>query len=291
MVSHNGSLKLSAIQLNAKPNVEANLRAIAAQLKLLTADAYPGEHLVVLPECCVFFGANDQAQLQLAKQSQSAEGTFSSSLQLALSQLAQQYQVYLVAGTVPLLTAKGEQYTNSSCLFSPCGEMLGRYDKIHLFDVELEDNEQSYCESRYTQAGTQPCLVNIPQANVGLTVCFDLRFPTLFQTLNTLGADIITVPSAFTRVTGKAHWQTLLQARAIENQVYIVAAGQEGVHENGRETWGHSMIISPWGEILACLESGEGNISADFSAAEINKIRTAMPLHSPLFKNKLTESK
>jgi len=124
--------------------------------------------------------------------------------------------------------------------------------------------------------------VKTPVANIGLTVCFDLRFPALYQTLNALGADIITVPSAFTRVTGKAHWQILLQARAIENQVYIVAAGQEGVHDNGRETWGHSMIISPWGEVLASLEQGEGHISTMFVPAEVKRIRTSMPLTSPL---------
>ena len=122
-------------------------------------------------------------------------------------------------------------------------------------------------------------------ANIGLSVCFDVRFPLLYQKLSELGADIITVPSAFTRVTGRAHWQTLLQARAIENQVYIVAAGQEGVHANGRETWGHSMIISPWGEILACLEQGEGIVTSDYIPLEIQRIRTSMPLKRALLSN------
>jgi len=274
--------KLSAIQLNAKPSVEDNIQTISKQLAEITANDNSDEHLVVLPECCLFFGANDQAQLQLAKASQLAQKGFISTLQQALSKLAKQYQVYLVAGTIPILTAQGNKFTNTSCIFSPSGEILARYDKIHLFDVNVKDNEKHYCESRYTESGDSPCLVKTPVANIGLTVCFDLRFPALYQTLNALGADIITVPSAFTRVTGKAHWQILLQARAIENQVYIVAAGQEGVHDNGRETWGHSMIISPWGEVLASLEQGEGHISTMFVPAEVKRIRTSMPLTSPL---------
>ncbi|MDP7593561.1 MAG: carbon-nitrogen hydrolase family protein [Litorilituus sp.] len=282
-------VKISAIQLTAKPNVADNLQTISAQLKKITLDEQGQdiEHLVVLPECCLFFGANDKEQLKIAHENKIAltavANQFESKLQVALSELARQYQVYLVAGTIPLLTSKEHKFTNSSCIFSPKGEVLGRYDKIHLFDVNVKDNQKSYCESRYAQAGTKPCLVHTPIASIGLSICFDLRFPSLYQTLNKLGADIITVPSAFTRITGKAHWQTLLQARAIENQVYIVAAGQEGVHANGRETWGHSMIISPWGEVITCLEHGEGYISANFLPEEINRIRASMPLNSPLF--------
>ena len=274
-------IKLSAIQLNAKANVEHNLRFIAQQLeKLTTAPVSAGdlnndsiEHIVVVPECCLFFGANDTAQLSLAKQSHA-----NNDLQIALSALAKQFNVTFIGGTIPMLTDDGHKFTNSSCAFNSSGKLIGRYDKIHLFDVSVEDNEKNYCESRFTQAGKSPCIVKTPFANIGLTVCFDIRFPILFQKLTAMGADIITVPSAFTRVTGKAHWQTLLQARAIENQVYIIAAAQEGVHENGRETWGHSMIISPWGDILACLEAGEGIISSDYLPQEIKRIRTSMPL-------------
>lgn len=278
-------LKLSAVQLNAKPNVEENIQAIAKQLAFLTTNYPNDEHLVVLPECCLFFGGTDKAQLQLAKKSAQENQMLTSSLQLALSQLAKQYQLYLVAGTIPLLTELGDKFTNTSCIFNPEGEIVGRYDKIHLFDVSVQDSERNYCESRYTQAGNQACVVSTPLAKVGLTVCFDVRFPSLYQTLNVLGAEIITVPSAFTRVTGKAHWQTLLQARAIENQVYIIAAGQDGLHENGRETWGHSMIISPWGEILTCIEEGEGVISSDFNPDEIQRIRASMPLTHALLPN------
>jgi len=268
-------VKLSAIQLNSKPDVEQNVRTIAQQLAKLTLveNNEEIEHIVVLPECCLFFGANDQAQLSLAQQSKN-----NNELQLALSQLAKHYKVTLIGGTIPIITEGGNKFTNTSCAFNSCGELIARYDKIHLFDVNVADSEKTYCESRYTQAGNKACIAKTSLANIGLSVCFDIRFPLLYQKLNELGADIITVPSAFTRVTGKAHWQTLLQARAIENQVYIIAAGQEGVHANGRETWGHSMIISPWGEILACLEQGEGIITSDFIPLEIQRIRTSMPL-------------
>jgi predicted amidohydrolase len=279
-------LKLTAIQLSSLPNVEANLAAISRQLCLLIESSKEAEqkgeqkteHLVVLPECCLFFGGRDSEQLDLAKQSKK-----DNDLVNALAAMARQYNVYLVAGTVPLLNDTGEKFTNSSCLFSPHGELLTCYDKIHLFDVVVADREKNYCESRYTQAGDKLSMISADIANVGLSVCFDLRFPLLFQQLTKLGADIITVPSAFTRVTGKAHWQTLLQARAIENQVYIIAAGQEGVHANGRETWGHSMIISPWGEVLACLPQGEGYISVDYQPREVRRIRESMPLKSNLY--------
>lgn len=268
-------IKLSAIQLNSKPDVEQNIHAIAKQLaKLpLIINGAVVEHIVVLPECCLFFGANDKAQLSLAQQSEK-----NNTLQLALSQLAKQYQVTLVGGTIPIATEGSNKFTNTSCAFNSSGELIASYDKVHLFDVNVADSEKVYCESRYTQAGNKACIAKTSKANIGLSVCFDVRFPLLYQKLTKLGADIITVPSAFTRVTGKAHWKTLLQARAIENQVYIIAAGQEGVHANGRETWGHSMVISPWGEILACLEQGEGIITSDFIPSEIQRIRTSMPL-------------
>ena len=234
-------------------------------------------HLVVLPECCLYFGGKDSEQLALAQSC-----SIDNDLLVHLSQLAKQFSVYLVAGTVPILTAEGNKFTNSSCVISPKGELLNRYDKIHLFDVAVSDTTQQYCESRYTHAGSKLSVVQTEFANIGLSVCFDLRFPALFERLTKQGANIITVPSAFTRITGKAHWQTLLQARAIENQVYIIAAGQEGIHENGRETWGHSMIVSPWGEVLACLPEKEGYISVDFQPSEVERIRKSMPLISPL---------
>lgn len=276
-------IKLSAIQLSSSAKVSTNLATIERILAEITRkenkldNTENIEHLVVLPECCLLFGSRDSAQLQLAQQAAS-----NNHLCQSLSELALRYKVYLVAGTIPLLSSTTEKFTNSCCVFNPKGDMIGQYDKIHLFDVDVSDNTKSYHESKYTQPGQEVSVVDTGFANLGLSVCFDLRFPRLFQQLRLKGADIITVPAAFTRVTGKAHWQTLLQARAIENQVYIIAAGQEGVHENGRETWGHSMIINPWGEIEQCKTTGVGYISVDYHRDELTRIRQSMPLNSPL---------
>jgi predicted amidohydrolase len=274
-------VKLSAIQLCSVPDVKQNLSKIKQELTALCADDVADdplnnddEHIVVLPECCLFFGGKDDQQLTLAKDILATDY-----LLRALSALARQFNITLVAGTIPLLTACGEKFTNSCCVFSARGQLIGRYDKIHLFDVEVNDSEKNYLESTYTQAGKSVELVKQQAFNIGLSVCYDIRFPALYRLLTTQGATIITVPSAFTRVTGKAHWQTLLQARAIENQIYIIAAGQAGTHVNGRETWGHSMIISPWGDILALKEIGEGYISSHYHPEKINRVRAAMPVN------------
>jgi predicted amidohydrolase len=289
-------VKLSAIQLSSAANVATNLATITKILAKITATSFQinnandgkigvvneGEytqHLVVLPECCLYFGGKDSEQLSLA--AESAQGN---DLCLALGALAKKFNVYLVAGTVPIISACTKKFTNSSCFFNPKGELIGQYDKIHLFDVNVSDSTKNYCESRFTEAGKEISVVKTDFASIGLSVCFDLRFPTLFQQLSKAGANIITIPSAFTKVTGKAHWQTLLQARAIENQVYIIAAGQEGVHENGRETWGHSMIINPWGTIEQTIATGEGYITVDYQPEEVIRIRQSMPLNSPLNK-------
>nr|WP_170940432.1 carbon-nitrogen hydrolase family protein [Pseudoalteromonas sp. NBT06-2] len=265
-------MKLSAIQMCSAPNVKENLKSIELQLTSLVNLNRQDKHLVVLPECCLFFGGKETQQLKLAQQDNSKEY-----LTQSLAGLAKKYQLTLVAGTIPLLAKCGHKFFNSSYVFSPKGEILGSYDKIHLFDVAVDDNEKSYLESRYTQAGKSISVIKTSEVNIGLSVCFDIRFPSLYQALRMKSADIITVPSAFTRVTGRVHWQALLQARAIENQVYIIAPAQEGIHENGRETWGHSMIISPWGEVLCCLAQGEGIITADFKQLELDNIRKNMP--------------
>lgn len=263
-------VKLSAIQLCSQPDVQTNLATLDALLATMTIAK---QHLVVLPECCLFFGGQDTDQLNLAKQCQDNQA-----LHHGLAALASRYQVNLIAGSIPVLTPAGDKFTNTSCVFSPHGQLLASYDKIHLFDVKVQDNAKQYTESQYTQAGKSLSLVDLDFAKVGLSICYDVRFPELYRGLTQLGADIISVPSAFTRVTGQAHWQPLLQARAIENQVYIIAAAQQGRHANGRETWGHSMIISPWGEILTCLETGPGVISANYCAEEINRVRASMPV-------------
>ncbi|WP_259365556.1 carbon-nitrogen hydrolase family protein [Colwellia sp. MB3u-45] len=276
----NKIMQICAIQMSSNTRVEDNIADIEQQLATLELAQ---QQLVLLPECCLFFGGKDKAQLALAKENQQSNG-----LKTRLGKLAIKYNVFLVAGSIPVLSNQPEKFTNSCFVFSPEGQELGSYDKIHLFDVAVQDNEKNYCESRYVKAGDHTSVVNVAGVKVGLSICYDLRFPALFHQLCQQGAKIITVPSAFTRVTGAAHWQTLLQARAIENQVYIVAAGQEGVHLNGRETWGHSMIISPWGEILTQLDISKGIICADYQEQELDKVRKAMPVATHnRFKNKL----
>lgn len=207
-----------------------------------------------------------------------------------MSQLAKKYSVYLVAGSLPLLVESpklvkdspsvedSQKFTNTCLVFSPLGELIQSYDKIHLFDAKVSDSDKEYTESTYTQAGDCLSIASTKNTKLGLTICYNLRFPELYRQLRLLGADIITIPSAFTTTTGKAHWQALLQARAIENQVYIVAAGQQGIHANKRETWGHSMIISPWGEIEACTPEGESIITITYSPKELARVREAMPV-------------
>jgi deaminated glutathione amidase len=258
------------------PDVAQNLATIEQQLAYLQADAAPTEqHVVVLPECCLYFGGQERAQLTLA-QADHAERR----LQHQLADLASRYQVYLVAGSMPQYVPEYDKFTNTSCLFSPSGALLQAYDKIHLFDVDVDDNEKCYRESRLTQAGRKLCVSQLPFANLGMAICYDLRFPELFRQLTAQGATIISLPAAFTQVTGQAHWQALLQARAIENQVYIVAAGQQGIHANGRETWGHSMIIDPWGNIVNAIDTGVGAISSPYLADLVTQVRTNIPVAS-----------
>ncbi|WP_206485129.1 carbon-nitrogen hydrolase family protein [Thalassotalea sp. G2M2-11] len=262
--------KLTAIQMTSVPDVQQNLATIEQQLKQLSIT---DEHIVVLPECCLYFGGRDKAQLVLAQQNEA-----SCELTTALAKLAAKHQITLVAGSIPLFHPQSNKFTNTCCVFSPSGEMLAQYQKVHLFDVEVQDSERNYLESRYTHPGNELTTLTMAGVTLGLTICYDLRFPELFRALRQLGANVITVPSAFTKVTGQAHWETLLRARAIENQVYIVAAAQVGNHENGRETWGHSMIIDPWGKIITCKQQGVGIISADVDLAHLAKIRQAIPV-------------
>lgn len=263
-------IKLSAIQLTSTPNVKENLDTIEEQLSQLKVAE---QHLVVLPECCLFFGGSDRAQYDLAKQN-----AINDELKVALASLARQYKVTLVAGSIPQFVNKTDKFYNSCCVFSRSGKLLTQYHKMHLFDVDVDDNEQQYRESRYTEMGTTPIVTTLDSVTLGLSICYDLRFPELYRHLTSKGAQVITVPAAFTKVTGKAHWLPLLQARAIENQVYIVAAGQWGRHTNGRETWGHSVIINPWGEVLSELKQGVGTISADFDLDALQQVRQSIPV-------------
>ncbi len=260
-------VQLTALQMSSRPDPQDNLAIVAKLLEQLPA-ARP--QLVVLPEAFSCFGAGDRAQLAMAEPYKDGE------VQKRLAALAKKYEVYLVGGTLPV--DAGERFSAASILFGPDGAILNRYDKIHLFDVDVADNTKEYRESKWTQPGSKVVTTETDFGVVGMAVCYDLRFPELFRALRQAGSQIIVLPSAFTQVTGKAHWHALVRARAIEQQVFIVAPGQVGEHANGRETFGHSIIVSPWGEILAEQELDEGVVSVSVDVADIEPIRKQMPV-------------
>lgn len=260
-------VQLTALQMSSRPDPKDNLATVAALLAQLPA-ARP--QLVVLPEAFSCFGAGDKAQLAMA------EPYPHGAVQTQLAALAKQHGIYLLAGTLPV--AAGERFAAASLLFGPDGRCLTRYDKIHLFDVDVADNTKQYRESQWTRPGAEVVTAATDVGVVGMSVCYDLRFPELFKALRSAGAEIIALPSAFTQVTGQAHWHALVRARAIEQQVFMVAPNQVGQHDNGRETYGHSIIVSPWGEILAEQTEGEGIISIAVNLADVASIRQQMPV-------------
>lgn len=268
---------LTAMQMTSVPDVSENLVQIERLLQQhqQTVDTQ-SEHLVVMPECCLYFGGSDKQQSQIAETLGDAADNH---MQTQLAALARQYQCFLLAGSVPVKSPVANKFYASSLLYSPDGRLLADYQKLHLFDVNVDDGTRQYRESNLTEAGTKLSCVNISGIQVGLAICYDLRFPELFRAYRQLGAKVICVPSAFTRVTGEAHWFALLKARAIENQVYIVAAAQQGVHANGRETFGHAMIVDPWGECSVFEGAGEGFASLQFDADFVETVRRNIPVN------------
>jgi len=264
--------------------LSANLTYIESQLSQLPRLADEPQ-LVILPECCLLFGGHESQQLAYAGEhayvshSDSPCGNSAGiSLKTVMSQLAAKYDVYLVAGTIPVLSADGRVYSRSY-LFDNIGGALGHYDKLHLFDVDVSDATERYRESDTFCPGDKISVIDTPFGKVGLAICYDLRFPDLFRAMRLAGAEIIVLPSAFTKVTGAVHWQVLIQARAIETQCYILAAAQWGQHnQGGRETWGQSMIVGPWGRIAAQKMTGCGWVQAQLDKQELERVRAQMPI-------------
>lgn len=262
--------KLIALQMTSSPNVADNLDFVEQQLQLLNVTE---PSLVVLPECFACFGAGDQAILEVAEKR--GDGP----VQRRLSALAKTYKVWLAAGSFPLQTEHKDKYTASCLLFDEHGSLQAEYQKIHLFDVQVADNTGSYLESRSTEPGNKLVVIDSPFGKLGLAICYDIRFAGMFQAMSEQAQlDVLVLPAAFTYLTGSAHWQALLKARAIENQCYLVAANQTGEHGNKRQTYGHSCIISPWGESLAELPTETGLISATIDFNALSTIRMNMPV-------------
>jgi len=264
-------MKIAAIQMVSTDKLAHNLERAAA---LLAQAAQGGAELAVLPEYFCLIGQHDSDKLAI----QEAFG--SGPMQQFLADTARDLGLWLVAGTVPLSAAQPDRVTNSTLVYNPQGVCVARYDKIHLF--RFDNGLESYDESRVLQRGQTPTRFELPsrdghQWSIGLSVCYDLRFPELYRAYAKAGVDLLLVPSAFTHTTGQAHWEVLLRARAIENLAFVAAAAQGGVHPNGRRTWGQSMAIDPWGVVLAEQAQGEGVVLADLDWQTLAQRRAQLP--------------
>ena len=261
-------MELVAIQLNGAADWPVNKEKLAGLLEQLPV----GRPLLVqLPENAVVFGNRDAVRRW-------AEPLGSGPVQDTLSGWAREFGIWLVVGSMPTLIDGSERWHSTCLVYDDQGRQVAHYHKLHLFDVDVADGHGRYRESDSYAPGNDLCVVDSPFGRLGLSICYDLRFPELYRALRERGADILMVPSAFTRVTGQAHWLPLLQARAIENQCYVLAAAQFGEHAGGRQTWGHSIILDPWGEICACLPRGEGLILASLDRQRLDSLRRQMPV-------------
>jgi len=256
--------RIAAIQMVSGPRVADNLLTAGA----LVADAAAqGAEVVLLPEYFPIIGAADADRVR------ARENFGDGPIQSWLAATAQKYGLWLFAGSIPLTASVTDKMCNSTLVYTPQGECVQRYDKIHLFGFKKGD--ETYDEAAFIEAGKQPATVDTPFGKIALSICYDLRFPELYRALAPV--DLILMPAAFTDTTGRAHWEILLRARAIENQCYLLAAGQGGRHENGRITHGNSMIVDPWGEILDRKQKGPGMVIADLDHARIAEIRESLP--------------
>lgn len=259
---------VALLQLCSGEQVRDNLAQIEQQIKQLN----PGVKLVMTPENALLF-ADGAAYRKYAEQQ--GDGP----LQQAAREMARRYRVWLLVGSMPLISREDPQrITSSSLLFDDQGEIRGRYDKMHMFDVDIDDIHAHYRESDVYQHGNQLTVVDTPVGRLGMTICYDLRFPGLYQTLRAQGAELISVPSAFTRVTGEAHWEILLRARAIENQCVILAPAQVGRHGATRRTWGHSMAVDSWGNILAQNADAVSALKVRVNTSKLKTVRIQMPV-------------
>lgn len=261
-------MKVAAVQMVSTAALQANLDSAA---RLLAQAAAQGAELAVLPEYFCVMGLRDTDKLQI--QETAGVGV----IQDFLSHQARTLGIWLVGGTLPIATSNPARARNCSLAYAPTGECVARYDKVHLFRFAhgLEDHD----ETRVLEPGTQPVSFTLASRDgavyrVGMSICYDLRFPELYRALK---ADLLLVPSAFTAVTGQAHWEVLLRARAIENQAYVLAPAQGGTHENGRRTWGHSMLVDPWGEIVAQRADGEGVVMGEVLHSNMQAVRERLP--------------
>jgi nitrilase len=266
--SNSAELKIAAIQMVSSASLQENLETAR---RLIKAAAHDGAQIAVLPEYFCIMGLKDTDKVNIREKLDSGP------IQEALAAIAKDSDIYLIAGTIPLEAKDPNKVLNTTLVFNPDGQRVGRYDKIHLFGFQA--GTERYQESETIEAGEQPGIVKIAmngaEWSFGLSICYDLRFPELYRALGQVDCHII--PAAFTYTTGKDHWEILLRARAIENQCYVMASAQGGIHQNQRRTWGNTMLIDPWGDVLATLPEGEGFISGVLSKDKLNEVRSKLP--------------
>jgi predicted amidohydrolase len=259
-------LHVACIQLSSGDDVAAN---VAQTCRLVRAAHAAGARFVVTPEMTSFMDARPGA-LQAKSQPEESHEALNS-----FRDLAQELSIWLLVGSMSTTVSHGK-YANRSFLIAPSGELAGRYDKIHMFDVDIGDG-QLYRESDIYAAGTRAVMADLPDARIGLSVCYDVRFGHLFRALAKAGAEILCVPAAFTQVSGEAHWHVLLRARAIENGAFVLAAAQCGSHPDGRQTYGHSLIVDPWGAVIADAGAQPGFVHARLNLAKVSEARRRIP--------------
>jgi len=263
--SETGSkVRVAAVQMASGPTVTANLEEA---FRLIEEAAAKGAQLVVLPEYFCIMGMKDTDKLAVREQPGEGE------IQNFLSEAAKRFGIWLAGGSVPLVSPVSSKVYNSCLVYDGQGQQVARYDKIHLFGLSL--GSENFAEERTIDAGNKIVAIDSPFGRMGLSICYDLRFPELYRMMGKV--DIILAPSAFTAITGKAHWETLIRARAIENQAYLIAPAQGGFHVNGRETNGDSMIVDPWGVIIDRLPRGAGVVVAEIDRAYQSSVRASLP--------------
>jgi predicted amidohydrolase len=260
----NTTARIAAVQMVSTPVLEENF---AAASRLVTQAAQQDAQLVLLPEYWPIMGMHERDKIAYAEEPDAGP------IQQFMSDVAREHQIWLIGGTLPMAAHEEGKVLNTSMVYNPAGKRVMRYDKIHLFS--FTKGNESYDEARTIVHGSQVTTVDTSIGKVGLSVCYDLRFPELYRAMG--DCTLMVVPAAFTYTTGKAHWEILLRARAVENQCYVLAAAQGGNHPNGRHTWGHSMLIDPWGEVKAVLPTGEGIVIGDIEPHHLNRVRESLP--------------